>query len=304
MRDVPLMRLNGVVLMCFALFATASIIDAGGLGDSREHGISSVNSSPEVWTTGEQFDRTGDSSDVLALFQGVVRVDRTGIDYFRELDNPFQIAKLQEALNVEANPILWFAYADKLRRLYVEKGMFPESLGISKKIFAQTGTVASGIEVINVCLAFHRTEEALSFVKHLESKFADDKEALTTIAIANCGVLIAAGKTETARGLVREIHPNAVKTPESFLQLAKVQAATRQHASSVKSLTRCFELTPPSVLPIMKADVENSPEFSTIASATQFKEAMATQSKQQEDCCPKARACSINNEKTVSDSRW
>jgi len=276
------------VSLSFLTLAPVSTATSNSFGDSQEDCVSSEDLCSHVWTEGLRLASIGDFDNAAALFQQVFNSEQQ-TDYCRELDDLFQIVELQNAMKTETNPVLWSAYAEKLRRLYHCNGMFPECYEISKQIFSQTRTVTSGLEVVHLCLAFHQIDEALSFIKCLELRFARDSDALTAIAVAKCSVFLVAGKTETARGLVREICSDSIKTPEVLLQLAKIQAATRQHVSSIKSLTRCFESTPQSVLPVIKADVLNSPEFRPIVSAPQFKMAMETQSKQVDTCCAKAR---------------
>jgi hypothetical protein len=217
-----------------------------------------------------------------------------------ELEDLAQIAVLQDTLNEETNVMQWFNCAKRLQKIYQDKGLFPESYEVCEQIFLRVGTVTNGLEVVNICLAFHETERALSFVESLELKFSEDHNAFVAIEIVKCNVFLAMGEAESARELVRKIPADSVKTPELLLQLAKIQAATRQHASSVKSLTRCFESTPPSVLPMIKAEVWSSSEFKSISYSRQFKEAMTTSSKRSEICCPNGSSKEIRNTGTMS----
>jgi hypothetical protein len=66
--------------------------------------------------------------------------------------------------------------------------------------------------------------------------------------------------------------------PDILLRLSRLQALTKQYASSIKTLKRCFELTPPNILPLVKKEAEKFAEFEPILSSSEFAGVMATKS--------------------------
>ena len=287
-----------VVFLC-VLPVVATITLAGDGGACRTSCYSS-----KACSEGIRLIRCGNSNDALTFLQQLPGGDvASGRLEWEEL---LQIVELQDVLITESGAAQWFHCAIKLKKLYSDKGMFPESYDVCRQIYERIGTVAHGIDVVNACLAYKQVDKAMSFVKHLETKFAGDHGALVVITIVKCDVLLAKGETAAAGELVRQIPFDSVKTPEALLRLAKVQAATQQYTPSTKSLTRCFELTPSSMLPAVKTEVQHLPEFKPIVSTSHFRTAMKTQSipALSVASCLKPQTVSVSAERVTAASRW
>jgi tetratricopeptide (TPR) repeat protein len=167
----------------------------------------------------------------------------------------------------------WNAKAEQLRQYYLENHLYSENITLSLEIYRRTKTIVDAFSVVDAFLDTGQFQEALYFVNlQKRSDFA------VVFQIEKARIFCKANQSEQARQIIRTISADKLDSPDILLRLARVQGSTRQYASAVKSLRRCFVLTPPDVLPQIKKEVEKSAEFQPILSSSEFTAVMSTKS--------------------------
>jgi tetratricopeptide (TPR) repeat protein len=222
---------------------------------------------------GLQLIQAGQLEESVLFFQKAIRVEPNNIELQREFNTLRQIIKLRLELPAEKNAVQWSIGAERLRRYYIKYHVVSEHLDLVLEIHRRVGTISRAIDVIDAFLMAEQYQEALDFT--LSQK---QPEQITPLQIEKARIYYQAGEKEHARKIVRSIPLEKLNSPESLFRLARVQSMTSQYASAVKSLKRCFELTPPNILPLIKKEAEKCSDFEPILSSSEFTEAMATRS--------------------------
>lgn len=218
------------------------------------------------------------------IFQRVLQQEGFSPDWQTALESSTQIAAMQESLSLEKNAVHWYALAGQLKDMYIKKGLNNEAVLLAKQIYEHLKTLSSALGVIETCVAVARFDEAESVIRYFEAKYKGQDEVLAAIGVARCRMYLESEKPESARAAVRKINTDVIQTPEILFSLAKVQAATRQSASSVKTLTKCFKLTPPEILDCVKGEASHCKEFRKISDSYEFMHAMQTKSTLSSGC--------------------
>ncbi|GHT21694.1 hypothetical protein FACS189419_03000 [Planctomycetales bacterium] len=220
----------------------------------------------------------GDKAGVAAILQGASKQSGEPLDWRDAFNDVREIAALRKQLETENNAVRWHIVADELKALYLDSGLYAESLEHSKKVFERQKTIPRALEVVAAYIASGEYRNALDFIDYLGERFNIDKETAIAFEVVKCRVYLEARMPETARFSVRKISAQSLQTPEFLFSLAKVQAATRQYASSVNTLKRCFELTAPEVLPYVKEETKSCTEFVPVIRSDEFAQAIKTPS--------------------------
>ena len=79
--------------------------------------------------------------------------------------------------------------------------------------------------------------------------------------------------------------------PRYFFDLARLRAAVEDANGATSALVRALELTPPSRLEALKAEVKKCKDFSTLVGAPSFAQTLNTASKVDESACSHGSAC-------------
>jgi hypothetical protein len=222
----------------------------------------------------------------LGDINGASRVFQKSVpgDWSDELEQLIRIVELRENLDREKTAIRWSILADELQDYFVSHRMWDGAVSIAKARFLRSRAVRHALDVIDLYSQAEQFDQALWYISYLEQKFFGDVESCAAIEVTKVKVYLAQGLQEHARLAVRQIKMCRIDSPETLLQLAKLQSATRQYASAVKTLVRCFELTPPSILPAYKVEAGSSEEFKPIMASSEFVAAMGTKSTVTDNC--------------------
>ncbi|MDR0338219.1 MAG: hypothetical protein LBI18_14145 [Planctomycetaceae bacterium] len=235
-----------------------------------QSGQISVSSLPELTL---QFIQAGQLEESIPSFQEALRIEPNNSELQKEFNTLRQIIKLRRELPKEKNATQWSIGAEYLRRYYLKHQVVSEHLNLALEIHRRVGTVSRAIDVIDAFLMAEQYQEALDFT--LSQKQPDQ---ILPLQIEKARIYYQAGEKEHARKIVRSIPFEKLTSPESLFRLARIQSMTLQYASTVRSLRRCFELTPPNILPLIKKEAEKCVEFKPILSSSEFTEVMATRS--------------------------
>lgn len=183
------------------------------------------------------------------------------------------VLRLRENLKIEENAIRWSNLAGRLREYYRRHEIHSELIALSREVYRRSKADANAARVVEAYIIAGKYQSALDFVNSLEK--ADSNPV---IQIEKACIFLAAGEKEKARKHARTIQADSMNAPEDLLRLARLQASTQLHATSVKTLVRCFERTPPNILARVKKEAAECPEFEPLLSSSEFTAAMATQS--------------------------
>jgi tetratricopeptide (TPR) repeat protein len=238
----------------------------------------------ETLSEGIQLVKLGDVNGASLVLQKSSKRDGVLLDWRNELESLTQIVTMQENLKQEKNAVRWYAVAEQLKKVYLEKGLRSEAVLQAKQIYARLKTLPSALDVVETCIETGLLDEAESVIEYFALKFRGDSEALAAVEIAKCRLYLESEKPESARAAVRQIKAADIQTPELLLSLARVQAATRQFSSAVQTLTKCFTLTPPEVLASVKVEASNCKEWANIQNSYEFSQAMQTKSSLSSGC--------------------
>ncbi|MDR0520776.1 MAG: hypothetical protein LBH00_02860 [Planctomycetaceae bacterium] len=241
--------------------------------------VSAADAPPEICAEGLRLIQSGKLEEASELMKAVF-----GTNWQHELDDLCRIAELKQSVLSEKNDIVWRSCAEQLRTLYLQKKMFAEGEDVARKIFVRMRTLTDGLNVAETFLTGGQADAAMKFTAHLEKTFGKSEPGKTEIEMLKCRILLAKGEKESAKKSVRQLRVDAVRTPDSMFQLAQIQAATRQYASSVRTLIRCFEESPPAVADILKKNAAACPAFQPIREHPEFMNALKTKSLVPDDC--------------------
>ncbi|MDR1962904.1 MAG: hypothetical protein LBQ50_03900 [Planctomycetaceae bacterium] len=222
---------------------------------------------------GIRFIRSGQLEESVLFFQKAIRSEPDNTEIQKELNHLRQMVKLRQELSQEKNAIQWSIRAERLRRYYIQYRAVSAYLELVLEIHRRVNTVSHAIDVIDAFLMAEQYQDALDFV--LSQK---QPEQILPLQIEKARIYYEAGEKEQARKIVRSISIDKLTSPESLFRLARLQSSTLQYASTVKTLRRCFELTPPNILPLIKKEAERCSEFEPILSSSEFIDVMTTRS--------------------------
>lgn len=218
--------------------------------------------------------READFDGALSVFRKELRHDFDNEQLKKEYETLKTILRLRKNLENEENAVRWSNVAERLRQYYRRHEIYSELIDLTREWYRRGKTPAHAAHVIESYLLAGEYQNALDFVDSLEN--ADSNPVLQ---IEKACIFFAAGEKERARKIARSIQADSINAPEVLLRLARLQASTQLHATSVKTLTRCFEQTPPNILKKVKKEAAECQEFAPLLSSSEFTAAMATQSR-------------------------
>jgi tetratricopeptide (TPR) repeat protein len=222
---------------------------------------------------GLQLIQSGQLDESVLFFQKAIRIEPDNLELQKEFNNLRQIIKIRRELPTEKNAVQWSIRAERLRRFYIEYRVVSEHLKLVLEVHRRAETLAHAIDVIDAFLMAEQYQAALDFL--LSQKQPDQ---ILPLQVEKARIYYKAGEKDHARKIVRSIPSDQLNSSETLFRLARVQSLTLQHASAVKTLKRCFELTPSLILPSIKKDAEKCPEFVSILNSAEFLEVMGTHS--------------------------
>lgn len=222
---------------------------------------------------GRQLLRAGDFHGALDALRQELRLDFDNIELKREFEVLQKIIRMREELENEENAIRWNILSERILRFYRQNGIHQPHIDLALDIHRRHRSTKHAVYVIGAFVQAERFQEAIDFVNSLEQAASNP-----VLRIEKACIFIAAGYKEKARSIARSISAQTLDSPDDLLRLARLQAATQLHATSVKTLVRCFEQTPPTILSKVKREASSYPEFAELLSSSEFVAAMSTRS--------------------------
>lgn len=223
---------------------------------------------------GRRLLQEGDFQGALDAYRKELRLAFDNAELKQEFEVLQKVIRMREDLKNEENAIRWSILSDRLRRFYQQNDIHQPHIDLALELHRKHRSTKHAAYVIGAYVQAERYQEAVDFANSLERAASDP-----VIQIEKACIFIAAGYREKARTIARSISAKSLESPDDLLRLARLQAATQLHATAVKTLVRCFEQTPPTILAKVKKEASGYPEFAELLSASEFVAAMSTRSR-------------------------
>lgn len=252
--------------------------------------VSTINAAAqapaEAFASGEALLDKGKIAEALESFTAAARGDRNNVAYVQRYAMLRRIVELRNRLEHEQDATQWVYMAKALRAFYVKERLYDELLGIDTRIHARLGNADSATMLAETQLTLGRNEESLATLS------ASNQEPVPVLAQALRGIALARlGRGDEAKRIAEALDVPRDAGPNVIYAAARLQGSVGNAADATRLLTRCFETTLPSMLDGFKAHARTCPEFSTMASTSEFASALATPSKMPESKCSGASSC-------------
>ncbi len=240
----------------------------------------------KVFADGKALLAKGDFKGAMAAFADAARADSSNRQYVSQYAMVRQIVQLRKRLKTETDPRRWHYTADALRSFYVREKIYPEALAIDKKVYAKWQDAPSAVRLAETLLAMDRNAEAAEVLSQIDpDKATGATNALLGVALARDG------KVDRAKVIARRVSLHENAGPGMAYSAARLYAATGDTDKALRSLARCFEAIPPSLLDGFKAHAKLCPDFADLASTAEFARVLQTKSKVAESKCSGGSKC-------------
>ena len=235
---------------------------------------------------GDQLLAAGDFTGAMKAYATAARTDRSNGRYLQQYVMTRRVVELRTRLDAEKDGRKWEATARALHAFYVNNDIHQEALKLGTVLHERLGSASSARWLAESQLALGKNAEAAETLSALDPTIATPStQALYGVALAR------EGKTEQAREIAELIELPDAAGAGMLLCAARLQAATGQTDRAAQLLTRSFQSTPPSRLPLVKQRVRSMADFSELDENDALARAMKTVSKVSESSCSGGSKC-------------
>ena len=243
-------------------------------------------SAAKVFANGKALLAEGDFNGALGAFATAARADQSNREYVTQYTMVRRIIQLRKQLKTETDPKRRQYTADALRSFYVREKIYPEALALDRKVYAKRKDAPSAVRLAETLLAMNQNAEAAEALSQIDpGKATPATRTLLGVALAR------EGKIDRAKVIARSISLPKDAGPGRAYSAARLYAATGDTDKALRSLTRCFESIPPSLLDGFKAHAKLCPDFADLASTDAFAKVLQTKSKVAESKCSGGSKC-------------
>jgi len=251
---------------------------AGALAETTEEAA-------RAFASGQALLAKADFPAALGAFRSAARADDGNQTYAQEYAMLRQVMRMRSDCAAEKDAERWLNLAAPLRTFYYDHSLYSEALALDQQRQRRAPCSESAVQLAETQLALHMDSDAAETLGALpENQVTPRARVLSGLALARLGRLDEAGPLADAP-------PPPDAGPRFFYDLARLEALAGDPKGAIEALTRSFELTPPSRLEALKAEVAKSAEFSTLAGGPAFAGALKTKSKIAESGCSKGAGC-------------
>ena len=241
---------------------------AGGIddtGDFPEARIQTVSYFQEPYDVqAKRLLKNGDFNAALDAYRKSLRTNETDASLRRQYEELRRIIRLRHELPDSHNARKTVVY-EQLRRYYLRHEIHRENIALTAGNFCENKTRRNAFLLIEALVAAGHFQESLDFIDSLDPEQIDEQ-----YQINRAEILINAGRLKESVAILKSFPIDEISSPETLLRISRLQAATKQNASAVKTLARCFDLMPLIQLRKVKQEVIDYPEFQSIRSAWEF----------------------------------
>ncbi len=265
-------------LICLALIGTAAMPTVGW--------ASSAERAAELFAEGRVLLAGADWDGALEAFADAAKADSENQEYRQQYALVRRVLKMRKSIDKEQDPERWATTARALRAFYHEQKIYAESLLLDRQIHTRLGSAESAAMLAETQLLLDMNAESAELLSGL-----DDEQA-TRRTLALLGVALARqGKTNEARGVANKCGQPVDASPDLCFDLARLHALLGDPGTALALLTRCFELTPPSLLERARARAKECQAFKSLCSRAAFAKALQAESKVKESGCSSGPSC-------------
>ena len=246
-----------------------------------------VDDPAAAFAAGKALLAKADFEGALEAFRTAAKTNTKNQEYAQQYAMLRQVIRMRSDCPKVRDAERWLKTAAALRTFYHDHGLHSEALPLDKECHRRRRTAESAVLLAETQLALGMHSQAVEMLGGLTKEQTSPRtRVLHGLALAHLGNTGEAKKTaKVPRRLKDDLGPRY------FYDLARIRALAGDSRSAFKTLTRSFELTPPSQLDAFRAEVKRCQEFSAFLSATGFVRALETSSKIKESGCSKGPGC-------------
>ena len=224
--------------------------------------------------------------EALRAFGTAAKADASNQEYRQTYAMLRQVIRMREEIEKKQNPDQWMSMARALRTFYHDHRLYSESLPLDRRIHEEHLAPDSAALFAETLLALGKNAEAAEMLSNV-----DKKETTPRTNILLGLSLARQGRIDEAKAVAGKANVKDDAGPRVLYELACLRALTGDPKASLETLTRSFELTPPSRLDTFRAEAKACKDFSTLAYTTDFTDVLMTQSEVKESKCSQGPAC-------------
>jgi tetratricopeptide (TPR) repeat protein len=245
------------------------------------------NEAAKAFTAGNALLAKADFDGALEAFRTAARTDTENQEYAQRYAMLRQVIRMRKNSATERNAEQWLKTAAALRTFYHDHRLYSEALPLDKECHRRRQSAESAVHLAETQLALGVHSEAAQMLAGLTQEQTSPRtRVLHGLALARLGQIDEAKKTAKAPGRIKDD-----VGPRYFYDLARIHALAGEAKKTSKTLTRSFELTPPSRLDAFRAEVKECKDFGSVLGATDFASVLETRSRVKESKCSKGAGC-------------
>ena len=241
----------------------------------------------KAFAEGRAFLGRADFDAALNSFRIAAKNDDKNREYSQQYAMLRQVLRMRRDCPQEKNTERWLKIAGALRAFYYEHGLYSEALPLDQERHQRHRSAESATMLAETQLAMGMDSQTVEMLGCLtEEQVSPRSRVLHGLALAHLGETDLA---KQAAGQSQQITDDV--GPRYFYELARLRAAVADVNGATSALVRSLELTPPSQLEGLKAEVEKCKDFRTLVGTPGFAQALSTPSKIDESACSQGSAC-------------
>jgi len=248
--------------------------------------IARAETAAESFAEGEKLLAKGEFDAALQSYASATRADRSNPDYMQRYAMVRRVIDLRSRLEKETRQQQWEYMARALRSFYASERLYSELLKLDEAIHQRLDSGESASMLAETQLAMEQNANAVQTLSSLDS---GKTNAMTQLLL---GIAMARnGKTDDAKRIAEQAGVSDKAEPSIAYTAARLHAATGDSTKAMELLKACFEATLPSQLTGLKSHAKTCPDFSAVASTSEFADVLKTESKVPESKCSGGNSC-------------
>ncbi|HUU85369.1 MAG TPA: hypothetical protein VM243_17865 [Phycisphaerae bacterium] len=263
----------GLAVACVAVLAGPVLA-----GSNEEAG--------RFFAQGQSLLAQGDFDGALAAYANAAKANSENEEYRQQYALLCRITKMRESIARQDVPAKWEKAALALRSFYYANEIYTEALSLDQETHLRLKNAESATMLAETELALGMNAEAAELLGGLEEGTATRQSRMFEgIALSRLG------KVDEARKIADQLVPSDEFGPGLYFDFARLRALLGDTAPALRSLTRTFELTPPSRLEAFKTYAKACPDLAGLVGTADFAKVLETQSTVKESSCSGGTSC-------------
>lgn len=259
---------RSIIFLSFAAFLVVpSIVKAAEDADERETTprvqMVSFARAPYETMAGRLL-KSGNFEEALVAFRKALRSNETDPVLQREYEDLRRILQYRQLIDDARSATQRNMMVEQLRRYYLRHELHRENIDLAVGDYCVNRSTKNACRLIEAFVHAREYEQAVDFIDSLGDA-ANDR-----FRIEKARILLMDERHGEALRVLQAVSASPPDSPDLLLELSRLQAQTRQNASAIKTLTRCFELMPLQRLQAVRREIADYPEFQAIRTSPEF----------------------------------